>query len=195
MTHIPDTKHWCVPQNDLSKSQTASESQWPDHMTHKWIRMRLTVLNPGKRLTAEAASNGNGRNCFRPNDVWTAGRVGRTRAGMRPFWHALPVRERDQRQHVELQNATRTDAWAKLMQSRSKWMFSLCVFSLPRLFHHIALHCETLQLICGSRLFGYLAPAAQKPPNQTFLTLAAVFPERVDLILINARRKNLFGSW
>jgi len=47
--------------------------------------MRLTVLNPGKRLTAEAESNGIGRNCFMPSEVWIAGRVGRNRAGMRPF--------------------------------------------------------------------------------------------------------------
>lgn len=47
--------------------------------------MRLTVLNPGKRRTAEDVSNGNGRNCFMASEVWTAGRVGRTRAGMRPF--------------------------------------------------------------------------------------------------------------
>lgn len=56
------------------------------------IRMtlwRLTVLKPGNRRTA--VSNGNGRKCFMPSEVWTAGMVGRTRAGMRPFWHVLPV--------------------------------------------------------------------------------------------------------
>lgn len=52
-----------------------------DHVTHE----RLTALNPGKRRTAEAVSNGNGRNCFMPSEVWTAGMAGRTRAGMRPF--------------------------------------------------------------------------------------------------------------
>lgn len=56
------------------------------------IRMtlsRLTVLKPGNRRTA--VSNGNGRKCFMPSEVWTAGMVGRTRAGMRPFWHVLPA--------------------------------------------------------------------------------------------------------
>lgn len=52
---------------------------------------RLTVLNPGKRRTAVAVSRGNGRNCFMASEVWTAGTAGRTRAGMRPFWHVLPA--------------------------------------------------------------------------------------------------------
>lgn len=42
-------------------------------------------MNPGKRLTAVVVSNGNGRNCFMPSEVWTAGRVGRIKVGMRPF--------------------------------------------------------------------------------------------------------------
>lgn len=48
--------------------------------------LRLTVLNAGKSRTAAAAvSKGNGRKCFKPSEVGTAGTLGRTRAGTRPF--------------------------------------------------------------------------------------------------------------
>lgn len=93
-----------------------------DHVTHE----RLTALNPGKRRTAEAVSNGNGRNCFMPSEVWTAGMAGRTRAGMRPFWHVLPVGGRAKRQHVELQTAAETRGRARSLHAH----IQVCVCSV-----------------------------------------------------------------
>lgn len=134
--------------------------------------MKLTVLNPGKRLTAEAVSNGNGRNCFMPSDVWTAGRVGRTRAGMRPFWHVLPVGGRAKATCWTAQR----NAWAKSFQSASKQTFSLCV-CLACIICIIVFLCTVKHPKCGICWFGYLAPAAQRPPKLTILTLAAVSSE------------------
>lgn len=115
-------------------------------MTRREIRMRLTVLNPGKRLTAEAVSSGNGRNCFMPSDVWTAGRVGRTRAGMRPFWHVLPVGGREKATYWTAEY----NRDGRLSQSIAVYIHvnlqCMCVFSLHPLYHHVPLHCETSYL-------------------------------------------------
>lgn len=91
--------------------------------------VRLTVLNPGKRRTADTASNGNGRNCFMPSEVWTAGMVGRTRACMRPFWHVLPVGRRAKAACYSSRQQ-QTEAWVIIVQFTSS---SVSVFSLCRL--------------------------------------------------------------